>query len=287
MTPIPDPRPILTLSCPDARGIVACVAGYLTEAGCNIENSAQFHDVSTRLFFMRVAFDLGAVATRDEIVAGFGPIARRFSMDWRVHDAASPVRTLILVSKLDHCLIDVLHRTRRGELPLDVRAVVSNHEDVREVARQFSAPFRHEPVTPETRAEQESRLRAIAEAEDAELIVLARYMQVLSPDLCAAWAGRAINIHHSFLPSFKGAQPYHQAYERGVKLIGATAHFVTPDLDDGPMIEQEAERVDHAMTPTRLIAAGRDVERRTLARAVSWFAERRVLLNGAKTVVFR
>lgn len=279
--------PILTLSCPDRSGIVAAVAGYLTEAGCNIVQSAQFGDRATGKFFMRVEFDLGASAAFDEIRAGFSPIGRRFQMEWRLYDGAAPVRTVLMASKHDHCLVDILHRVRRGELNLDVRRVISNHREAEEAARLYGAPFTFAPVDSSNRAEQEDALLAFVAAEDIELVVLARYMQILSDRAASALSGRAINIHHSFLPSFKGAKPYHQAFDRGVKLIGATAHFVTADLDEGPIIEQEAERVDHAMTVADLIRIGRDVERRTLAQAVRWFGERRILLNGAKTVTFR
>lgn len=281
------PAPILTLSCPDRAGIVAAVAGYLAEAGCNIVQSAQWGDRAAGRFFMRVEFDLGAAAFLDEIRAAFSPIGRRFDMDWRLHDGAAPVRTLLMASRADHCLVDLLHRVRRGELRLDVRAVVSNHAEAADSAALYGARFVHMPAPPDNRAARERALLALVADEDVELLVLARYMQVLSDDVCTALSGRIINIHHSFLPSFKGAHPYRQAFDRGVKLIGATAHFVTGDLDDGPIIEQEAERVDHAMTVADLARIGRDVERRTLAQAVRWYAERRILLNGIKTVTFR
>lgn len=282
-----EPAPILTLSCPDRSGIVAAVAGYLTEAGCNIVQSAQWGDRDAGRFFMRVEFDLGEAALLDEIRAGFAPIGRRFGMDWRLHDGAAPVRAILMASRADHCLVDLLHRVRRGELRLDVRAVVSNHAETAETAARYGARFAHIPATPGNRAERERALLDLVAAEDVELVVLARYMQVLSDEACEALSGRIINIHHSFLPSFKGAHPYRQAFDGGVKLIGATAHFVTGDLDEGPIIEQEAERVDHAMTVADLVRIGRDVERRTLAQAVRWYAERRILLNGIKTVTFR
>ena len=287
MTETMTPAPVLTLSCPDNFGIVAAVAGYLTETGCNIEQSAQFADRETGLFFMRVEFDLGETARLDEITAGFSPIARRFDMDWKIHDATEPLRTILMVSKFDHCLIDLLHRMERREFNLSICAVVSNHHDAEKIAAQHNVPFHFLPVTPETKPEQERALMGIVKQQDVELIVLARYMQVLSNDFCEKLPGRVINIHHSFLPSFKGAKPYHQAFRRGVKLIGATAHFVTADLDEGPIIEQEAERVDHSMTPGDLIRIGRDVERRALAQAVRFYAERRILMNDAKTVIFR
>jgi len=287
MTNAKTPAPILTLSCPDAHGVVAAVAGYLTEAGCNIKQSAQFGDRDTGLFFMRVEFDLGASAALSEIEQGFAPIGRRLAMDWRLHDAQEPMRVLIMASKPDHCLIDLLHRIKRRELNIKAVAIVSNHRDAEEIAAQYSVSFHYIPVTPQNKAEQEKALLSLVRNKQIELVVLARYMQILSNDTCKALQGRAINIHHSFLPSFKGARPYHQAFDRGVKLIGATAHFVTPDLDEGPIIEQEAERVDHAMTPDDLICIGRDVERRTLAQAVRWFCEHRILMNGKKTVIFR
>ena len=279
--------PILTFSCPDARGIVSTVSSYLTEAGCNILQSAQFDDTITGLFFMRVQFDPGDHATLEELRSGFAPIARRLSLNWQLHDMRTPMRVLVMASKADHCLVDLLHRQKRGALNAHIRGVISNHPDVEPVAQFYGVPFHHMPVSAETKKEQETKLRAFIEEEQVELTVLARYMQVLTPEFCADYEGRVINIHHSFLPSFKGARPYHRAHERGVKLIGATAHFVTPDLDEGPIIEQEVARVDHAMTPNALVEAGRDVERQTLARAVQYYVERRILLNRVKTVVFR
>lgn len=282
-------RPVLTLSCPDQFGIVAAVAGYLAAAGCNIEKSAQHHDRETGLFFMRVEFaaPAGTPTPIETVRAGFLAVAARFEMNWAIRDLNAPVRALILASRADHCLIDLLHRAKRREINLDIRAVASNHPDFEDLSNQYGAPYHHLPVTDATRADQETALKALIEKEEAELIILARYMQVLSDDFCSAYPGRTINIHHSFLPSFKGARPYHRAFARGVKLIGATAHFVTPDLDEGPIIEQEVERVDHAMTPEDFIRIGRDVERRTLAQAVRWYCERRTMLNGVKTVTFR
>lgn len=282
-----DQHPILTLSCPDQPGIVAAVSTYLTEAGCNIVQSAQFHDLATGLFFMRVQFDLADHASLAELKSGLAPIGRRLKLDWHLHDATQPVRMLILASKSDHCLVDLLHRRARGEIHADIRGVVSNHPDVEALAQSYGVPFTHLPVTADTKTAQEAQLRTLIKDEGVELIVLARYMQVLTPQFCADHEGQVINIHHSFLPSFKGARPYHRAHDRGVKLIGATAHFVTPDLDEGPIIEQEVARVDHAMTPTMLVEAGRDIERQTLARAVKYYVQRRILLNGIKTVVFR
>ncbi|MEM9123022.1 MAG: formyltetrahydrofolate deformylase [Pseudomonadota bacterium] len=278
---------ILILSCPDQRGIVAAVSGYLTDCGCNITESAQFDDLDTGLFFMRVQFDLGT-ATLGEIRTGFSPIARRFAMRaWDLKDATHAIRALILVSKTDHCLVDLLHRERMGTLRMDVRAIVSNHETTRPFADMYGKAFHHLPIGPEGKDAQEQALLRLIDQEAAELVILARYMQILSPRLVSALGTKAINIHHSFLPSFKGAKPYHRAYERGVKLIGATAHFVTEALDEGPIIDQDVARVDHTMTPKKLIEMGRDIERRVLARAVQDVIEHRVLINGVKTVVFR
>ena len=283
----PGTRMILTLSCTDRPGIVAAVASTLANAGCNILESAQFGDADTGLFFMRVMFDAERGVTRGDVAAALASVAKRFAMDWAVHDADRPVPILILVSKFDHCLIDLLYRRRMGALPADIRAIVSNHPDAERIAALEAIPFHHIPVTRETKAEAEARLAALVEESGAELVVLARYMQVLSEGLSARLAGRVINIHHSFLPAFKGAKPYHQAFQRGVKLIGATAHYVTADLDEGPIIEQDAERVSHNHAAEDLVAIGRDIEARVLARAVKYHIERRVFLNGRKTVVFR
>lgn len=280
-------RFILTLSCPDVPGIVHAVSGCLVELGCNIEDSAQFWDRGTGLFFMRVAFETGA-ATGGEapIRAAFAPVAERFGMDWRLVDASIRPRVLIMVSKLGHCLNDLLYRYGAGALPMQVPAIVSNHRDFYRLAASYDIPFHHLPVTPENKAQQEAKLLELIAELEIDTVVLARYMQVLSDDFCARMPGRVINIHHSFLPSFKGARPYHQAHARGVKLIGATAHYVTAELDEGPIIEQEVERVGHEQTPQQLAAVGRDVECQALARAVKWHSERRVLLNGRRTVVF-
>ncbi|MCP9958517.1 formyltetrahydrofolate deformylase [Streptomyces sudanensis] len=278
---------VLTLSCPDRPGIVHAVSSYLLATGCNIEDSQQFGDRGTGLFFMRVHFSAGTPVAVDGLRAGFAAVGDSFGMDWRIHRADERMRVVLMVSRFGHCLNDLLFRTRIGALPVDVVAVVSNHTDFAELAASYDVPFHHVPVTPDTRAQAEARLLELVRGENVELVVLARYMQVLSDGLCEALGGRIINIHHSFLPSFKGAKPYHQAHERGVKLIGATAHYVTADLDEGPIIEQEVERVGHEVTPERLVALGRDVECRALARAVGWHAEHRVLLNGGRTVVFR
>ena len=277
---------ILTLSCPDRPGIVHAVTGFLVEREGNVTEAAQFHDASTGLFFMRVRFDL-AGTTLERLGAEFAPLASRLGLVHELHPAGRRVPTVILVSKLGHCLADLLFRHRAGALPIDVRAVVSNHRDFERLVAAYDLPFHHVPVVADAKADAEAALLSIVDGTAAELVVLARYMQVLSNDLCRRLEGRAINIHHSFLPSFKGARPYHQAAERGVKIIGATAHYVTAELDEGPIIEQDTTRVDHTMDPAALTAAGRDVESSVLARAVLWHAERRVLVDGRKTVVFR
>jgi formyltetrahydrofolate deformylase len=276
---------VLTLSCSDAVGIVHAVAGFCAERQANILDSQQFGDVGTGKFFMRVHFSFSGAA--DALGAEFEAVARRFAMTWQLRDTAVRTRILIMVSQQEHCLNDLLYRYRIGALPAEIVAVVSNHREAEPMARAAGLAFYHLPVTAETKADQERALLELVDAEGVELVVLARYMQVLSDATCAALAGRAINIHHSFLPGFKGARPYHQAYERGVKLIGATAHYVTAELDEGPIIEQEVARVDHAVTPDQLAAVGRDLESQALARAVTWHLDQRVLLNGAKTVVFR
>ena len=277
---------ILTLSCPDRPGIVHAVSGFLYERGGNIEEAAQFNDHATGLFFMRVAFACDQL-TNDDLRQQWGYFAEPFKMDWKLRTATQPVRTVIMVSKEGHCLNDLLFRVKSGLLPLDVRAIISNHREFYQLAASYNIPFHHIPVTGAGKAQAEAKQFEIIEAEGAELVVLARYMQILSDDLCRKLAGRAINIHHSFLPSFKGAKPYYQAHDRGVKLIGATAHYVTADLDEGPIIEQGVERVDHTFTVEDLTAVGRDTESLVLARAVKWHSEHRVLINGHKTVIFR
>jgi formyltetrahydrofolate deformylase len=281
------PEFVLTLSCPDTTGIVYHVTGFLFERGCNIIDSAQFGDASTGLFFMRVHFSAAAPLDRDTLEEAFSPIAARFAMDARLHALAVRPRVLLMVSKFGHCLNDLLFRWSSGQLAMEIPAIVSNHADFQPLAHGYRIPFFYLPVTAATRAQQEERLLELVERERIDLVVLARYMQILSQPTCAQLKGRAINIHHSFLPSFKGAKPYLQAHDRGVKLIGATAHYVTADLDEGPIIEQDVERVDHAMGPETLAAIGRDVESVVLARAVRWHVEHRVLLNGHRTVVFR
>ncbi len=277
---------ILTLSGPDRTGIVHAVTGVLATHGGNITDAAQFNDRGTGQFFMRVQFDLPA-AQADAVRAALAELAAGMGLRWQIHEAQARMRTVLMVSRLGHCLNDLLFRYRTQSLPLDIRAVVSNHRDFYQLAASCDIPFHHVPVAPGGKARAEARLLEIVQQEEAELVVLARYMQVLSDELCRALAGRAINIHHSFLPSFKGARPYHQAFERGVKIIGATAHYVTADLDEGPIIEQDIARVDHACDPEQLTHIGRDVECAVLARAVTWHAQHRVLVNGHKTVVFR
>ncbi|MEV7678634.1 formyltetrahydrofolate deformylase [Streptomyces sp. NPDC088341] len=283
---------VLTLSCPDKQGIVHAVSSYLFMTGCNIEDSQQFGDHDTGLFFMRVHFTadppvgVEKPVTVERLRASFAAIGDAFRMDWEIHRAEERMRIVLMVSRFGHCLNDLLFRAGTGALPVEIAAVVSNHTDFAELAASYGIPFHHIPVTKDTKAAAEAELLELVRAERVELVVLARYMQVISDDLCKQLNGRIINIHHSFLPSFKGAKPYHQAHARGVKLIGATAHYVTADLDEGPIIEQEVERVGHQVTPEQLVAIGRDVECQALARAVKWHAEHRILLNGHRTVVF-
>ena len=282
-------RFILTFDCPSAPGQVAAISAFLDRLGCYIEELSVFDDDLSHRFFVRcvahTAADSPLPLTR--LRQEFAPVAERFAMAWAIHDTAERPRVLILVSKFDHCLNDLLYRWRIGELKMDVTAVVSNHPDLKPIADAHGLDYHHVPVTPDTKAAREQQLLDIVSRTGTELVILARYMQILSADLCEKLAGRAINIHHSFLPGFKGAKPYHQAHERGVKLIGATAHFVTSDLDEGPIIEQVVERVDHAGRPEQLAATGRDMECAALARAVKYYVERRLFLNGKRTVVFR
>lgn len=277
---------VLNLSCPDRPGIVHAVSGFLLEHGGNIEEAAQYNDHATGLFFMRVQFAC-AQLTHDDLRLRLKLFAEPFSMQWSLHPLAEPVRTVIFVSKEGHCLNDLMFRWKSGLLPLDIRAIISNHRDFYQLAASYNVPFHHIPVTAATKPQAEARQLEIIQSEGAELVVLARYMQVLSDHLCRELSGKAINIHHSFLPSFKGAKPYYQAHDRGVKLIGATAHYVTADLDEGPIIEQDVARVDHTDAVEDLTARGRDTESQVLARAVKWHSEHRVLLNGHKTVVFK
>ena len=277
---------ILTLSCPDRTGIVHAVSGFLLERGGNIEEAAQYNDHATGLFFMRVQFACDQVS-EDDLNSQLRGFAAPFQMTWHLHSTTQPMRTVILVSKEGHCLNDLLFRWKSGLLPIDIRAIVSNHREFYQLAASYNVPFHHIPVTAANKAEAEAKQYEIIQSEGAELVVLARYMQILSDDLCRKLSGRAINIHHSFLPSFKGAKPYYQAHDRGVKLIGATAHYVTADLDEGPIIEQDVARVDHSKTVEDLTTQGRDTESQVLARAVKWHSEHRVLLNGHKTVIFK
>jgi formyltetrahydrofolate deformylase len=281
------PQFVLLLSCPDRPGIVHRVSGFLVEQGANILEAAQFDDVDTNRFFMRVQFEVTEQGlTASALGDRFASVAEALSMQASFYAIATRVRTLLMVSKQGHCLNDLLFRHKSGQLPIDIPAIVSNHADYYQLAASYNIPFFHLPVTAETKLQQEAKVREIIADKAIDLVVLARYMQVLSPQLCADLAGRAINIHHSFLPSFKGARPYFQAHERGVKLIGATAHYVTTDLDEGPIIEQDVARVNHSMSAEALTVAGSDLECTALARAVKWHAQHRVLLNGNKTVVF-
>lgn len=278
-------RHMMTLTCEDRPGIVATVSGALLAVEANIVENQQFSDEHTGLFFMRTVFDAD-VADIDRLRETIAEAPAIIEQHLAIRPADERCRTLILVSKFDHCLLDLLYRWKSGDLPIDIVGVVSNHEDCRSLVEYYGLPFTVIPVTPGTKAEAEAELLRVVDAERVGLVVLARYMQILSDDLCRALEGRAINIHHSFLPGFKGAKPYHQAHDRGVKLIGASAHYVTADLDEGPIIEQDVVRVTHADTPERLVAIGRDVERRVLSRAVRDHAESRVFLSGHRTIVF-
>ncbi len=285
---MPDHQYVLTLSCPDRPGIVSAVSTFLAHNGQNILDAQQFSDVEDDKFFMRVVFTAADLAV--ELLAlqtGFAAIAERFHMDWQMRDRATKKRVMLLVSKFDHCLVDILYRWRTGELAMIPTAIVSNHPRDTYAGLDFGEiPFHHLPVTKDTKREQEGRIWSLFGETKTDLAVLARYMQIFSDDLSAKLSGRSINIHHSFLPGFKGAKPYHQAHERGVKLIGATAHYVTSDLDEGPIIDQDVERISHRDTPDDLVRKGRDIERRVLARAIRYHLEDRVIPNGRKTVVF-
>ncbi|MGJ3261980.1 MAG: formyltetrahydrofolate deformylase [Salinarimonas sp.] len=283
-----DPRFVLKLSCIDTIGIVSAISGFLVQNGCNIITNQQFGDRDTERFFMRVAFTPIDPDTSLERLRGpLHTLAARYDMDWTLHETAERPRVIVMVSKFGHCLNDLLYRWKIGALKVDIVAIVSNHRDFEHLARSYEIPFHHLPVTADTKPAQEAALAGLIEETKADLVVLARYMQVLSDGMCRFLEGRAINIHHSFLPSFKGAAPYTQAWRRGVKLIGATAHYVTPELDEGPIIEQEVVRVTHEDGPEQLTALGRDVESGVLARAVAFHVDHRVLLNGNRTVVFR
>ena len=279
---------VLTITCPDTVGIVAAVSGFLTQHDCFITEAAQFGDPLSRRFFMRIVFGAGALTPeRPEFDKLFSMVAAKFQMIWTLHDLTKKPRVVIMVSKFGHCLVDLLHRYHTGQLAIEIPAVISNHQDMRSIVEWHGIPYHYLAVDKHDKAAQEARVSEVIDRAGADLVVLARYMQILSQDLSAKLSGRAINIHHSFLPSFKGAKPYHQAHSRGVKIIGATAHYVTADLDEGPIIEQSVERVDHTHTPDDLVGIGRDIENLVLARAVRWHVEHRVLLNGSKTVVFK
>lgn len=284
-----DIKYVLTLTVPDAAGLVAKVADFLTRQGAFITEANHHTELSSNTAFLRFSFHDagGGLADIKELGAEFDPIAKSLGAVADFHNISPPMPVVIAVSKFGHCLYDLLHRWKAGILPVDVKAVISNHEDMRSFTEWHGLPFHHLPVTKQNKSEQEGQIKAVLESSGAELLVLARYMQILSEDMCLYLSGRAINIHHSFLPSFKGAKPYSQAYDRGVKMIGATAHYVTSDLDEGPIIEQVVERVDHSVSPKELVSIGRDTESVALSRAVRWHAERRVLISGHRTVVFK
>ncbi len=287
MTDVSSREFVLRLRCPDRPGIVHAVSGFLVNQSANIVASAQYGDPETGRFFMRVEFETRQPTTAARLQTHFANAADEFGMWWELWRTAAPYRALIMVSRFGHCLHDLLYRWNTGALQIEVPAIVSNHPDLEPLAASYDIPFHHIPVTSETKPDAEQELLGLVDSLGIDVVVLARYMQVLSDDACQSLAGRAINIHHSFLPGFKGARPYHQAHARGVKLIGATAHYVTPDLDEGPIIEQDVARVDHNLSADQLVAAGRDVESQVLSRAVRWHCENRVMLNGTKTVVFR
>ena len=278
---------VMTLSCRDRVGLVAAVTTRLAELGANIREAQQFNALDTDMFFMRILFDC-PTRPLDEISRAFSPMIEQYAMEWTLRDTATLRKVLLMVSKFDHCLADLLYRNRIGELPMDIVGIVSNHpREALNVALVDDIPFHYLPITKDTKPQQEARIRAIVEETGAELVVLARYMQILSDEMSAYLSGRCINIHHSFLPSFKGAKPYHQAHARGVKMIGATAHYVTADLDEGPIIHQDVEAISHADMPEDLVRKGRDIERRVLAAAVLYHLEDRVLMDGHKTIVFK
>ncbi|RFB80361.1 formyltetrahydrofolate deformylase [Methylovirgula sp. 4M-Z18] len=277
---------VLTVTCKSTRGIVAAITGYLAEKGCNITDSSQFDDLETGLFFMRLSFNSEEGVGLEELESGFAPIAKRFDMNVRFHDSEHRMKVLLMVSRFGHCLNDLLYRWKIGALPINIVGVVSNHFDYQKVVVNHDIPFHHIPVTKANKPQAEARLLEVVEGSGADLIVLARYMQVLSDAVCKKMSGRIINIHHSFLPSFKGANPYKQAFERGVKLIGATAHYVTADLDEGPIIEQDVARITHAQSADDYVTVGRDVESQVLARAVHAHIHHRTFMNGNRTIVF-
>lgn len=278
---------ILKFSCQDKPGIVASVASLFSLQGFNIRESSQFEDTYTQRFFMRTVLQsVEGPKSIADIKSAFQSLAERYGMDWELHDGSQRPRVLIAVSQWGHCLNNLLNSWKHGSLPVEIVGVLSNHEDMRSLTEWYGLPYHYLPITPETKPQQEAAILDLMETTQADFLVLARYMQILSDNLCQQLSGRAINIHHSFLPGFKGARPYHQAFERGVKLIGATAHYVTAELDEGPIIEQSVERVTHAIMPEELVELGRDIEAVVLQKAVRWHAEHRVLLNGKKTVVF-
>jgi len=276
----------LTVACPSRRGIVAAIATFMAEQGCNITDSAQFDDLDNGQFFMRISATAETGATQEELTENFTALAETFGMQYAFHDESSKMKVVVMVSRFGHCLNDLLYRVRIGALPIEIVAVISNHMDYQKVVVNNDIPFHNIRVTKENKPDAEARIMQVVEETGAELVVLARYMQILSDAMCRKMSGRIINIHHSFLPSFKGANPYKQAYARGVKLIGATSHYVTADLDEGPIIEQDTVRVTHAQSPDDYVSLGRDVEASVLARAIHAHAHRRVFLNGNKTVVF-
>ena len=278
---------VLLIACEDRKGIVAAVANSIASQDCNIVQNAQFSDENTGQFFMRVAISCPSAMTSESFGEAFMPVATAFRLDWRIYDTRKKLRTMIMVSQGGHCLNDLLYRTSAKRLPMEVTSIVSNHLNWQRRAEHEGIAFHHLPITPENKLDQEAKLLAMVEEQQVDLIILARYMQVLSDQLCRKLDGRVINIHHSFLPGFKGAKPYHRAYERGVKMVGATAHYVTPDLDEGPIITQDVSIVDHADTVDDLIAQGQDTESRVLAKAVKLHLEHRVMLNGSRTVIFK
>lgn len=278
---------VLLIVCDDRKGIVAAVANSIASQDCNIVESSQYGDEVTGRFFMRIAINCPADVTTESFEAAFLPVAGAFRLEWRIHDLRKKLRAMIMVSQGGHCLNDLLYRTATKRLPMEITSVVSNHQNWQRRAEHEGIPFHHLPVTPENKLEQEAKLLAMVEEQNVDLVILARYMQVLSDQLCRKLDGRVINIHHSFLPGFKGAKPYHRAYERGVKMVGATAHYVTPDLDEGPIITQDVSIVDHADTVDDLIAQGQETESRVLSRAVKLHLEHRVMLNGNRTIVFK
>ena len=278
---------VLLISCQDCKGIVAAVANSIASQDCNIVESSQFGDAPTGQFFMRIAMAVPEGSTIEKFTEAFTPVATAYRLDWQIHDLKCKPRAIIMVSQGGHCLNDLLYRASTGRLPMEVTSIVSNHTTWQRRAEHEGIAFHHLPITPHNKVEQEAQLLALIEQQQVDLIILARYMQVLSDDVCRRLDGRVINIHHSFLPGFKGAKPYHRAYERGVKMVGATAHYVTPDLDEGPIITQDVSIVDHADTVDDLIAQGQDTESRVLARAVKAHLEHRILLSGGRTVVFK